>query len=58
MGQTSPILFLEIIEGRKKLPSEFFYTQFLSGPYVLVVVRSLPVYAAHPWMMPDAVLLK
>jgi zeta-carotene isomerase len=55
--RTSVIPFQAIIEGRQELPRDF-YTEFLRGPYVLVIGGTLAAYAAHPWMMAGAALLK
>jgi len=55
--RTSVVPFQAIIEGRQKLPDDY-YKEFLRGPYVLVVCGILAAYYAHPWMMAGAVLLK
>jgi len=55
--RTSVIPFQAIIEGRQILP-ENYYTEFLRGPYALVVGGTVAAYFAHPWMMAGAALLK
>ncbi len=55
--KTSVVPFLAIIEGRQKLPADF-YTEFCRGPYSLVVGGTIAAYFAHPWMMAGAALLK
>jgi len=54
---TSVIPFQAIIEGRQKLPDDY-YTEFLRGPYALVVGGTIAAYFAHPWMMAGAALLR
>jgi len=56
-GRTSIVPFQAILEGRQKLPDNY-YEEFLRGPYALVVVGTLAAYFAHPWMMAGAALLK
>jgi len=55
--QTSIMPFQAIVEGRQKLPDDY-YKEFLRGPYVLVVVGTLTAYYAHPYMMAGAALLR
>ena len=55
--RTSVIPFQAIIEGRQVLPDDY-YTEFLRGPYALVVGGTIAAYFAHPWMMAGAALLK
>ena len=55
--RTSVVPFQAIIEGRQELPSDY-YTEFLRGPYLLVVGGTLAAYFAHPWFMAGAALLK
>ena len=55
-SRTSVVPFQAIIEGRQQLPDDF-YTEFLRGPYVLVVIGTIGAYFAHPWMMAGASLL-
>lgn len=54
--RTSVVPFQAIIEGRQELPSDF-YTEFLRGPYALVVGGTIAAYYAHPFMMAGAALL-
>jgi len=54
--RTSVVPFQAIIEGRQQLP-ENYYTEFLRGPYFLVVGGTLIAYFAHPWMLAGAALL-
>lgn len=56
-GRTSVIPFQAILEGRQKLPDDY-YKEFLRGPYALVVGGTAAAYFAHPWMMAGAALLK
>lgn len=55
-SRTSVFPFKAIIEGRQVLPDDFF-TEFLRGPYALVVGGTIAAYFAHPWMMAGAALL-
>lgn len=55
--KTSIMPFQAIVEGRQKLPDDY-YKEFLRGPYALVVFGTLTAYYAHPWMMAGAALLK
>lgn len=55
--KTSIIPFQAILEGRQKLPDDY-YKEFLRGPYGLVVFGTLAAYYAHPWMMAGAAMLK
>jgi len=55
--RTSVVPFLAIVEGRQELPKDF-WTEFLRGPYALVVGGTLAAYYAHPFMMAGAALLK
>ncbi len=55
-SRTSVVPFKAIIEGRQVLPDDFL-TEFLRGPYALVVGGTIAAYFAHPWMMAGAALL-
>ena len=55
--RTSVVPFQAIIEGRQQLPDDY-YTEFLRGPYALVVGGTLAAYFAHPYMQAGAALLK
>lgn len=54
--RTSVIPFQAILDGRQKLPDNY-YSEFLRGPYLIVVCGTMAAYLSHPWMMAGASLL-
>ncbi len=48
-ARTSIVPFQAILEGRQKLPSDY-YKEFLRVPYVTVTLLALGTYWAHPLM--------
>lgn len=55
--RTSIVPFQAIIEGRQKLPPDY-YKELLRAPYVLIAVGSIGAYLAHPYMQAGAALVK
>ena len=55
--QTSIIPFQAIINGKQKLPEDY-YKEFLRLPYITVLIGSLIAYQLHPFMQAGATLLK
>mmetsp|Transcript_570 Transcript_570/g.1019 ORF Transcript_570/g.1019 Transcript_570/m.1019 type:complete len:367 (-) Transcript_570:1453-2553(-) len=56
-SRTSVVPFQAILDGRQKLPDDY-YSEFLRGPYAIVVCGTIIAYFFHPWMMAGAALLK
>eukprot|EP00879_Flechtneria_rotunda_P002691 GHRR01002897.1.p1 GENE.GHRR01002897.1~~GHRR01002897.1.p1 ORF type:complete len:366 (+),score=54.74 GHRR01002897.1:444-1541(+) len=48
-ARTSIVPFAAILEGRQKLPKEY-YKEFLRGPYYAVTALTLGTYLCHPLM--------
>ena len=48
-GRTSVVPFAAIIEGRQKLPKDF-YKEFIRVPYLAITAMTLGAYFAHPLM--------
>lgn len=55
--RTSIVPFKAIIEGRQKLPPDY-YKELLRAPYALIAVGTLGAYFAHPYMQAGAALVK
>ncbi|KAL3800723.1 hypothetical protein ACHAWO_013265 [Cyclotella atomus] len=55
--RTSIIPFQAIIEGRQKLPKDY-YKELIRAPLVLIAVGSIGAYFAHPYMQAGAALAK
>jgi zeta-carotene isomerase len=55
--RTSIIPFQAILEGRQKLPPDY-YKELLRAPYVAIAVGSIGAYLAHPYMQAGAALVK
>jgi zeta-carotene isomerase len=55
--RTSIIPFQAIIEGRQKLPKDY-YKELIRAPFVLIAVGSIGAYFAHPYMQAGAALAK
>lgn len=47
--RTSVIPFAAILEGRQKLPKEY-YKEFIRVPYLTITALTLGAYFAHPLM--------
>lgn len=47
--RTSIVPFAAILEGRQKLPPDY-YKEFIRAPYFLIAVGTLGAYFAHPFM--------
>ena len=56
-ARTSTIPFAAILDGRQKLPDNFL-TEFISAPYLAVVLFTVGAYAAHPFLQYAAHALK
>eukprot|EP00798_Chlamydomonas_sp_ICE-L_P014728 gene14728-20772_t len=54
--RTSTMPFAAIIDGRQKLPDDF-YKEFLRVPYAAVTIFTLGAYFAHPLMQAGAFYL-
>ncbi|XP_016196953.1 15-cis-zeta-carotene isomerase, chloroplastic [Arachis ipaensis] len=48
-GRTSVVPFAAIIDGRQKLPKDF-YKEFIRVPYLAITAMTLGAYFAHPLM--------
>jgi len=55
--RTSIVPFRAILEGRQKLPPDY-YKELLRAPYALIAVGSIGAYLAHPYMQAGAALAK
>lgn len=55
--RTSIIPFQAIIEGRQKLPKDY-YKELIRAPLVLIAVGSIGAYFAHPYMQAGAALAR
>lgn len=55
--RTSVVPFQAVWEGRQELPDDY-WREFVTGPYVLVVGGTLAAYAAHPYFLAGAALLR
>ncbi|KAL3932894.1 MAG: hypothetical protein SGPRY_000517 [Prymnesium sp.] len=55
--RTSVVPFKAIIEGRQKLPPDY-YKELVRAPYVLIAAGTLGAYFAHPYMQAGAALVK
>jgi zeta-carotene isomerase len=55
--RTSVIPFQAIVDGRQKLPDNY-YTEFLRLPYLTIGIGSLIAYYAHPFMQAGSALTK
>jgi len=55
--RTSVVPFAAIIDGRQKLPPDY-YKEWLRGPYALIAVATLGAYAFHPFMQAGAALVQ
>lgn len=53
--QTSVIPFQAILEGRQRLPKDY-YKELIRAPIVLIAVGSIGAYFAHPYMQAGAAL--
>jgi zeta-carotene isomerase len=54
---TSVVPFAAIIEGRQKLPDDY-WRELLRPPYLAILVGTLGAYYAHPFMQAGSTLLK
>jgi zeta-carotene isomerase len=55
--RTSIIPFQAILEGRQKLPQDY-YKELLRGPYLVIAIGTLGAYFAHPYMQAGSALVK
>lgn len=55
--RTSVVPFQAIVEGRQKLPPDY-YKELLRAPYAAIAVGSIGAYLAHPYMQAGAALVK
>ena len=54
---TSVIPFKAILEGRQKLPDDY-YKELIRAPLILIAVGSIGAYFAHPYMQAGAALAR
>ena len=55
--RTSVIPFQAIVEGRQKLPADY-YKELIRAPYLLIAAGTLGAYYAHPYMQAGAALVR
>ena len=55
--RTSVIPFQAILEGRQKLPDDY-YKELIRAPLILIAVGSIGAYFAHPYMQAGAALAR
>lgn len=55
-ARTSILPFVAILEGRQKLPPDY-YKELIRAPYALIAVGTLGAYLAHPYMQAGAALV-
>jgi len=55
--RTSIVPFKAVIEGRQKLPPDY-YKELFRAPYALIALGTLGAYFAHPYMQAGAALVK
>lgn len=55
-GRTSVVPFLAIVDGRQKLPSDY-WTEWVRLPYAVIAAGSLAAYFCHPYFQAAAALV-